>query len=698
MDALDRKILDTFPGKVVRKDLTAMMRRGANVPTYVLEYLLGMYCATDDEAAIEAGVAKIQRVLSENYVRPDESEKIKSYVREKGEYTIIDKVTVRLDEVVDKYVAYFTNLEISPFEISADIVRENTKLLTGGVWCLVRLAYDPNATGADGDTMYTERLQRGRPKKNRYASHFAILSLRPIQMPNLDIEEIIDARANFTKDEWIQLLLRSEGYEPDALSPKERMHFLMRLAPLIQKNYNLVELGPRGTGKSHVYQELSPYSILMSGGQTTVSNLFYNMRIGHVGLVGHWDCIAFDEVAGMNFREMETIQILKNYMANGSFARGQGTINADASLCFEGNINDTIQNLLKVSHLFNPFPAEFHNDSAFFDRIHYYLPGWETPKLRSEMLTERYGLITDTLSEFCHEMRRYDFSHVFDGIFALNGQFNKRDDIAVRQTVSALAKLLYPDQNIEKEDLREILEYAIEGRRRVKEQLKIMAGAEFYDTNLGYIDLETGEEFIVPVPEQASNTLVPEGRLKAGHVFAVGRSIVDNEMGIYRLENKVTSGDGKLSTQGIPAYYTRSVRESMNAAFVYFGETAKQIIPGTVLSDKNYLLYYADPQENGVSAEVSLAEFIGLCSAVFDRPVRESLVIAGEMKLSGTLAPLTDLEEIVRICVNAGAKNVMLPQSAMAEYAQVPQELLARINPIFYLDAIDAAKKALDLY
>lgn len=496
MNLLDRKIIESFPGKIVRKDLTSLMKNGVNVPTYVLEYLLGMYCATDDDSAIDAGLAKIRKILSENYVRPEESERIKSKIRENGEYTVIDKVNVVLDEREDKYIARFLNLEISGFEIDSKYVVDNPKLLMGGVWCMLRLSYN-KASDEKNASDFSPKV-----KKSKYASPFGILSLKPIQMSGLNIDEIIEGRKSFTTEEWISVILRSEGYEPTNLTLKERMHYLVRMVPLIQRNYNLVELGPRGTGKSHIYQELSPYSILMSGGQTTVSNLFYNMSTRHVGLVGHWDCIAFDEVAGMNFKDMDAVQILKNYMANTAFARGQNSITAEASLCFEGNINGTVAALLETTHLFEPFPDEFNDDSAFFDRIHYYLPGWETPKLRSDLITKSYGLITDCLSEFCHEMRKKDFTHLPDTYFELNSSFNRRDETAVRKTFSGLAKLLYPDGVISKEETRFILEYAIEGRRRVKEQLRRMAPEEFADTALGYIDVATGEEKIVSVPEE----------------------------------------------------------------------------------------------------------------------------------------------------------------------------------------------------
>lgn len=457
MDEFDRKVIAAFPGKSVRKDLTALMKKGANVPTYVLEYLLGMYCATDDEEAIKIGLEKIKRILSENYVRPDQSDYVKSKIKENGQYTVIDKVTVRLDEKEDKYIASFTNLDLKDFEVNSDLVTHNEKLLVGGIWCIIKIEYVGLEREFDQDD-YEENIfdgnkkkrnQKQKKKKSRYDSPFSIAALKPIQMANLDLDEIFEARKQFTKEEWITLLLRSAGYEPDALNEKQKLHYLLRFVPFIQKNYNLVELGPRGTGKSHAYSELSPYSILMSSGHTTVSNMFYNMASHRVGLVGNWDCVAFDEVGGITNTSGDMIQIMKNYMANGSFARGSDSISSDASIAFEGNTFRSVADMLRTTNLFEPFPEGFNNDSAFFDRIHAYLPGWETPKLRASLFTNKYGLISDCFSEFCHAMRKYDFTNSFGEYFALNDNFNTRDDTAVRRTFSGLAKLIYPNEQIE---------------------------------------------------------------------------------------------------------------------------------------------------------------------------------------------------------------------------------------------------------
>ena len=702
MDALDRKVIDTFPGKIVRKDLTALMKRGANVPTYVLEYLLGMYCSTDDEEIINNGIEKIKKILSENYVKPDQSEYVKYKIKEKGRYTVIDKITVRFDEDECKYIAEFTNLDISPFEVKSDLVSHNEKLLIGGIWCIVKIEYkDPDMQQEeetfdifDGDK---QKQKKGRKKKSKYGSPFHIETLKPIQMANLDLDEIINARSEFTKDEWISLMLRSAGYEPDELDEKQKLHYMLRFVPFIQKNYNLVELGPRGTGKSHVYSELSPFSILMSSGQTTVSNMFYNLSARRVGLVGNWDCVAFDEVGGMKKAPVDFVQTMKNYMANGSFARGSESIGSDASIAFEGNTFRTVGEMLRTTNLFEPFPDSFNNDSAFFDRIHAYLPGWETPKLRSSLFTQHFGLISDCFSEYCHAMRRYDFTNSFGEYFELNRNFNTRDETAVRRTFSGLAKLLYPDEVMTKDEMKELLEYSIECRRRVKEQLRKMEPTEFSDVGLGYIDLETNEEHIVYLPEEADGTLIPEGFEKPGYVYAVGKSVED-KVGIYRLENKLLdSGSGKLSFKNVEGLgkSPKAVRESIIAAFNYCGETYANLVRNR-FADYDYSLFFNDLQEKGSSDELSVAEVVGLFSALANRPVMPSTIICGKVVMSGSMMPLTsDISEIFVACANAGAKRIFMPDDFRDKYDTLPERIKNEIKVVFYTSPLDAAKKAL---
>lgn len=706
-DGLDAKIVEAFPGKTVRKDLTAVMKRGANVPTFVLEYLLGMYCSTDDPDMVEQGLARIRKILTENYVRPDESERIKSKIWELRQYTIIDKVSVRFDEYRGIHVATFANLSIDPVVMPEDYVRSYPKMLCGGMWCILRMEYfqlddELNDELADvfGDPKPARKSKNSGPEDNPYR----IGNLTPIQMPNIDLDDIISKRKSFTTEEWMDLLLRSAGYEPDSLDLRTKLHFIERMVPLVERNYNLCELGPRGTGKSHIYNEVSPYAILLSGGQTTTANLFGRLNasakksssLDRTGLVGNWDVVAFDEVAGMHFKDMNAIQILKGYMAGGTYARGRESFNGDASMVFEGNINDSVQNVLKTTHLFDPFPPEFNEDSAFFDRIHCYLPGWEVPKMRSDLLTKRYGLITDCLSEFCKGMRKRDYTHHLDDFYRLNGDFNTRDEIGVRKTFSGLMKLLFPDERMSHDDAKMILDYAIEGRRRVKEQLKIMAGIEFMDVNLGYSELDNPAAVtIVGVPEQSDNSLVPEAPLQAGHVFGIGRSI-EGKHAVYKLENKAIAGSCHFQSEGIGS---RGARESIDAAWNYFVNNANRVAAGMHLDKKDYLLFFNDLQAKGPSDEVSLAEFVGLCSAACNRPVAAGLAIPGVLRLSGSMDEVKGLEDILRVAKNAGAKRILLPFGAIKDLQAIPMELASSVSPDFYPDgdAVSAARKALGI-
>lgn len=711
MDALDRKILDNFPGLVVRKDLAAIMKKGANVPTYVLEYLLGQHCSSDDEDVINIGMENIKKILSENYVSPDHSEYIKSKIRENGVYTIIDKLSVVYSEHEDKYVANFHNFSISPFEVSSDLVIHNDKLLLGGIWCIVKIEYSPeNMSNNDDNEEYlfetsleTRRNQRGKgktkAKKSKYDSPFKITALKPIQMPNLNLDLIKNVRSNFTKDEWIDLLLRSAGYEPTELNKKEKFHYLLRFVPMIQKNYNLVELGPRGTGKSHVYSELSPFSILISGGHTTVANLFGGIQWwAGPGLVSRWDCIAFDEVGGMKNTSLEAIQIMKNYMANGTYARGKDSVGADASMVFGGNTFKSVEDMIRTTHLFDPFPEAFNNDSAFFDRVHAYLPGWETPKLKVSLFTNHFGLISDCFAEFCHRMRNYDFTNSFADYFELNKDFNVRDDQAVRRTFSGLAKLIYPNEEITKEEIRELLEYAIECRRRVKEQLKKMTAAEFNAINLGYIDIETNEEKIITVPEQANSTLIYEGFEPAGYVYGIGANIHGN-LAVYRLENKLLSGNGEFKQKNIEGigYGGSKVISSLTAAFNYFGSHCGEISRVDV-SNYDYSLFYNDLQNKGISEEITVAEVVGLCSAITGRSINPATVIVGRVVMSGAVMPITtSISDILVVATNAGAKNILLPEDSKELCDKLKDELKNNINIIFYKTPIDAARKVLGI-
>lgn len=670
---LDKKLNEAFAGRVVRKDLTKLIKEGANVPVYVLEYLLGMYAATDDEESIREGVERVKKILSDNFVRPDEAEKIKSRIRELGQYSIIDKVTVALNPKLDQYEAEFSNLGLKGVPVPSNFVKEYDKLLVGGIWCMVKIDY-----------YFDEEARNINP--------FSVSTLQPIQMPNMDINEVFEGRRKFTKAEWIDVLIRSTGMEPTQLEERVKWHLLLRLVPLVENNYNMCELGPRGTGKSHVYKEISPNSILVSGGQSTVANLFYNMSTRKIGLVGMWDCVAFDEVAGIRFKDKDGIQIMKDYMASGSFARGKEEKNASASMVFVGNINQSVDVLLKTSHLFAPFPEEMANDTAFFDRMHYYMPGWEIPKMRPDLFTDKYGFIVDYIAEFFREMRKRSFADSIDRYFKIGNNLNQRDTIAVRKTVSGMVKLIYPHGEYTKEDIEEIIQYAMEGRRRVKEQLKKIGGMEFYDVMFSYIDKESLEEEYVSVPEQGGGKLIPEGMGKPGHVYVVGHGN-SGMIGVYKLENQVVSGTGKFDKSGVGSY--REARESLDTAFRYFTANSKSISNAISTKTKDYLMHISDLQGIGLTDELAIAELIGLCSGALDKPVQESTVVIGNMTVGGTIAKVEEFANVLQVCVDAGAKKVLIPASSVMDLQTVPPDLLVKVQPVFYADPIDAVFKAL---
>lgn len=669
--SLDNMLNEHFAGRVVRKDLTKLVKEGANVPVYVLEYLLGMYCATDDEMTIMDGLETVKRILAENYVRADESEKVKSKIKELGNYKIIDKVTVKLNEKRDIYEATLSNLGIKGIEVSSATVKQFEKLLVGGIWCILNLEY-----------LFDETTK---------TSPFVISQLKPIQMPNLDMDAVFSGRKAFTEEQWLDVLIRSTGLEPTAFEERVKWHLIARLIPLVENNYNICELGPRGTGKSHIYKEISPNSILISGGHTTVANLFYNMSTRRVGLVGVWDVVAFDEVAGIKFKDNDGVQIMKDFMASGSFSRGREEINANAAMVFVGNINQSVDTLVKTGHLFIPFP-EAMIDAAFFDRMHAYLPGWEIPKMRPEFLTNQYGLIVDYLAEYLREMRKWNYSDAFDKYFKLGNNLNQRDVIAVRKTVSGLIKLLYPHGEFEKDAVERCLIYALESRRRVKEQLKKIGGMEFYDVHFSYIDNETLEEKFVSVPEQGGGSLIPDGPLKPGtsHIVSYGTS---NMLGLYRLELQITGGNGKLSISGVGT--SPKTKEAIKVGFDYFKANISNVSSMTKAGDHDYHLHVVEHHNTGPASALTLCSFVTLCSGLMGKPFQSQLVILGDMSLGGSIIPTANLAETLQVAFDSGAKRILLPMSSVGDIPTIPGELFAKFQTSFYSDPTDAVFKAL---
>lgn len=689
---IKEKLRDNFDGKIVRKDLTKKIKEGANVPTYVLEFLLGQYCSSDDDEIIQKGVETVKRILADNYVRPDESEKVLSKLRQRGSMTIIDQVTVELNLKYDYYEARFSNLGLGRVPISDDYPERYDRLLCGGIWCIVQLEYeseernDFEIVSANG-----ERL-RSKKQKQKDQSPITIRKLTPIQMPHVDIDDLKTGRKAFTKNEWLDVLLRSIGMEPDELTYREKWLLLLRMIPLVENNFNLCELGPRSTGKSHLYKEISPNSILVSGGQTTVANLFYNMGRHTMGLVGLWDCVAFDEVAGINFKDKDGIQIMKDYMASGSFARGKEEKAANASMVFVGNINQSVDVLLKTSSLFDPFPPEMGTDTAFLDRIHCYLPGWEVPKFRPEHFTDDYGFITDYLAEFLRELRKEQYGDALDQYFRLGKNLNQRDTIAVRKMVGGLVKLVYPDGVFVKEELEEILQIALEMRRRVKEQLKKLGGMEFYDVNFSYIDLEDMSEHYVSVPEQGGGKLIPEGLCNPGQVYTISQG-KSGMIGVFRLESQMLPGNGKLERTGLGS--DRDAKEASNTAFNFLKANGNRISGSISTTQKDYIINYQDLQGIGMTGKLALPTLIALCSIALGKPVQSSTVVLGEISISGTLIKVDNLADTLQVCLDSGAKKVLLPQTSFVDFATVPPELMSAFQLIPYQSAEDAVFKAL---
>lgn len=668
------KLRQNFAGKIVRKDLTKKIKEGANVPVYVLEFLLGQYCSSDDPELIEKGVESVKHILADNFVRPDEAQKILSQLRQRGNYTVIDRITVKLDIKKDAYFAEFSNLGLRDVPIEEDYPAKFDRLLCGGIWCIIQLNYEFD----DEDYRSVNPIQ--------------IAKLTPIQMPHIDIEELKAGRKAFSQEEWLDVMLRSTGMEPDALTEREKWLLLARMLPLVENNFNMCELGPRSTGKSHLYKEISPNSILVSGGQTTVANLFYNMGSKTVGLVGMWDCVAFDEVAGIKFRDKDGVQIMKDYMASGSFARGKEEKAASASMVFVGNINQSVDVLLKTSSLFYPFPPEMGQDTAFLDRMHCYIPGWEVPKFRPEHFTDDYGFITDYLAEFLRELRKEQFSDALDRFFRLGKNLNQRDTIAVRRIVSGMVKLLYPDGDFTKEQLEEILRFALEMRRRVKEQLKKLGGMEFYDVNFSYIDNESFEEKYVTVPEQGGGKLIPDGICNPGQVYTIaqGRS---GMIGAFRLESQMLPGNGKFQRTGLGS--DREAKEATDTAFNFLKANCRRISGNISITTNDFIINYQDLQGLGLTSNLALPSLVAMCSIALGKPVVSSCAVLGEISIAGTMQKVNNLADTLQVCLDSGAKKVLLPLTSAADLGTVPAELIGAFSLIFYNSAEDAVFKAL---
>lgn len=675
MDRLDSKVLELFPGRVVRKDLVNALKGQINVPTYVLEYLLGKYCSSADQNVIEAGLKEVKRILAENYVRPDQSEWFKSQVRERGRYRIIDKVKVRLVETEDKYWASLVNLQIDKVHIDEEFIHRYERMLGGGIWAIVDLAYDP------------QLVHKGELRP------FLIQELRPIQLGSGNLlREVRERRPQFTRDEWMDLLLRSVGVEPSMMSHRLKMLYLVRLIPLVENNYNLVEFGPRGTGKSYVYREISPYSILVSGGDVTVPSLFVSLvGRGRIGLVGMWDVVAFDEVAGLTrLANPQAINLLKDYMESGSFSRGREEITALASLVFIGNINTDIEVALRTSHLFTPFPSEMQ-DLAFLDRFHAYIPGWEFPKMTSNLLTSHFGLVIDYLAEVFRELRKLSFGDAIDQYFRLGEALNKRDEKAVRKTVSGLIKLLHPHGEFGKEELEEYLTLALELRRRVKEQLKRMGGVEYWNTSFSYRDRLDETEKFVSVPEQGESVVIPPDPLPPGTTFTVGLDLESGRYALFRVEVALMKGSGYTVTGAVG----RAMREAVRTAYDYLRSNIHRFTVDRSLEDLQVHFQVVNLMQAKEGSQTAAAFFVALFSALVGRHIRPATVVLGEITVQGGVLPVSDLGECVQLAKENGARRVLVPIANAKDIPHIPPEILAGLELAFYSDPRDCLLKAI---
>jgi ATP-dependent Lon protease len=672
-DQLDNKLNQYFPGKVVRKDLLHQIRGGENVPSYVLEYLLGKYCATDDPIEIGLGIAAVKDTLHSNYFRHDESNKAQSLVEQRGHHRFIDRVEVRYLASQTKHWAAMDNFGYSYIHIPEEYYRRYDRLLEGGIWAIVDIEFV-------------------QPEEGRKDSPFHIADLRPIQIARFDIEEFEDCRREFTRDEWLDILLRSIGLEPNIMDHRLKILQITRLIPFVEKNYNFIELGPRGTGKSYVFSEMSPYCILISGGKASKANLFYNNARRQVGLVGFWDVVAFDEVAGMKVTDIDTIQIMKDYMANGRFSRGITQVMADASLVFVGNLNQSVETLVQNSatDLFQPLPKEF--DMAVIDRLYFYLPGWEIPKTSKDHLTTHYGFITDYLSEAFRELRKRNLFDVVERYYRFGSHVEGRDAIAVKRTVAGLLKLLHPSGGYGKEEVREYLELALEGRRRVKEQLKKRGSFEFYKTSFSYLDNEDGTERTVGVPEQGGTGAISIDPQPPGIVYTAGTD-VEGKVGLYRLEITITDGSGKLR---IPTSLSSSIKESVNRAMAYLKNVKTRLGIDPLIARKDIYAEAIDLSGGHVACDCGVAFYLAIISALQNRRVEGGTIVIGDLTVQGNIKGVLSLIEPLSISMENGAIRALIPMTNKTQFTSLPEEVIEKVDLVFYGDPERAVSKGLE--
>jgi len=666
LDDLDNKLLDNYRGYVVKKDLVRSVKIGANVPVFVLEYLIANSCSTDDEEKIRQGMENVKKILSEHYVNPEESNLIQSKIRQDGSYKIIDKISVKLDTKKDLYWAQLQNSNIKDGIISDAMVAEHDKMLMGGIWAIIDVEYD--AYSKDGTVLHP----------------FIIKDINPIQLSSFDNSKLINKRKEFSKDEWLNVLLRSCGYEPESegMTHRVKMLLLSRLIPMVESNFNFVELGPRSTGKSFVFKELTPYAILISGGQGTVAKLFVHGSTGRVGAVGQWDAICFDEATDKIFKDKDAIPLMKDYLESGSFSRAGagGEITGVASIILNGNINQPVETVLQTSHLFSPLSDEVNTDTAFLDRIHFYLPGWEMIKFSPSNFTDNYGFSTDYFSECLKSFRKITHTDALEEYFSLGSHLKQRDTKPVKKTVSGLIKLLHPDGVFTKEDVKEYLEIALEMRRRVKEQLKRIGGMEFWDTNFSYIDKESQEEHFVGLPEEKGSHLIENTPLQPGVCYTCTSD--GEHLALVRIEVVTTAGSGKLNITGLK---NTKVKENIKNTFQYIKANEKTILNSQhSLSNFDVSVQITTVLGSNISTGIGSAVYMGMISSIYKKNLKPGLAVLGNISVGGAIEKSINLADKITMLSENGAKTAIVPMDNLPELSNVPASVLGNTDVPFY--------------
>ncbi len=642
-----------------------IIKGGANVPAFVLEYLLANTCSTEDEEKLKEGMENVKTILKNHYVNPEESTLIQSKLREKGRYKIIDKISVELDPQKDRYWANISNSNIKKANIGDDLVKSHEKLLLGGIWAIIDMEYDPMIR--EGNTVYP----------------FLVRSINPIQLSSFDNSKIAEKRKEFTNEEWKTLLLRSAGYEPysEGLDERKLNLLLCRLIPLVESNFNMVELGPRSSGKSYIYKEITPYAILISGGQGSVAQLFVNNTTGRVGAVGSWDAICFDESTDKLFKDRDAIPLMKDYMESGSFSRAKGgEITGSASIILNGNINQPVETVLQTSHLFSPLSSEVNYDTAFLDRINLFLPGWEITKFSPQNFTRNFGFSTDFFSEILKSQRKATYYDAIDAHFTLGSHLKQRDSKSVRRIVSGFIKLLHPNGTYTKEDIREYLVTAMEMRRRVKEQLKRIGGMEFWDTNFSYIDKETQEEIFVGLPEEKGSFLIEANPLPPGVCYTATSDGENNPL--VKIELVAIKGSGKLNVTGTSS---QEVKENIKNTYNYLRANEKSILNEQhTLSGIDLNIQISNLMGAFVTGGIGSAVYVAILSALYKKNLKGGLAVLGNISIGGAIERAQNFPDKVTLLSENGAKTVLVPMDNLTEIATLPTSILGKTDVPFY--------------